>query len=184
MSSPAFDIFVRQEQAKTKLSAEDQFDPEQEREEWLSYIDDLYRMVVVFLNDYIAAGQVSVTYRDATINEEYVGDYVVRQMLIVIGTKVIRLEPIGTFLIGSKGRVDVVGPVLRAQLMLVDSQVKNALEMVRVSTTINGEPGSLSSTKSRKPNWMWRLITRPPDRRIIELTQEAFFALLVEIGNA
>ena len=183
MGSTAFDIFVQQEQQKTKFAAEDLFDPERERKEWLSYIDDLYRMVAAFLKDYIAADHVAITYRDATINEEYVGDYMVRQMLIAIGTKVIRLEPIGTFLIGSKGRVDVVGPILQAQLMLVDSRVKNALEMVRVSTNIDGIPAALSSTKSRKPDWVWRLITRPPERRIVELSQETFLALLVEIGN-
>lgn len=183
MNATAFDEFVRQEQEKAKGLEGEGFDPQLEKQEWLQHLDDLYRLIKFYLDSWIESGQIRIDFRPLSLNEEYVGDYTVQQMLITVGTKTIRLEPIGTFLIGSKGRVDVIGPVLRAQLMLVDSRVKRASEMVRVSIAVNGEPVLTSGQAPNKPDWVWRLVTRPPERRIEELSKEVFFALLVEIGN-
>jgi hypothetical protein len=43
-------------------------------------------------------------------------------MILKIGRQEIVMTPIGTLLIGAKGRVDVVGPAGRARLVLVNSQ--------------------------------------------------------------
>jgi hypothetical protein len=143
----------------------------------------LYAMVGAYLGSYLDAGQIKIDYRSISLNEEYIGDYSVREMLITVGTKVIRMEPIGTFLIGSKGRVDVVGPVARARLLLVDSKIRFLAQMVQVSVDMNG---GLPQTPVPNPHpieWVWRLVTRPPQSEIVVLTKETFLSMLVEIAN-
>ena len=69
--STAFDIFVQQEQEKTKGLDSKGFAPQKEKQEWLQSIDNLYRMLSAYLQDYVSAGQIAVSYREMTINEKY-----------------------------------------------------------------------------------------------------------------
>jgi len=39
------------------------------------------------------------------LDEEQIGSYQAPQMIVTIGRKAVRLEPVGTFIIGAKGRV-------------------------------------------------------------------------------
>jgi hypothetical protein len=105
-------------------------------------------------------------------------------MIITIGRKTVRLEPIATMIVGSKGRVDVVGPVARAQLLLMNRDVKMVSDIFRVSVSINGGP--LSTPPRPVPNhihWAWRILTKPPKREIVHLSKENFLNLLTEVAN-
>lgn len=186
MSLSVFDRFVAEEKEKAgALSTETPFDPELERQEWLGYLRQLYTLAVSYLESYVEAGQIEISYRDITLNEEAVGAYNAPEMLIRIGTKRIRLEPIGTFLIGSKGRVDVVGPIARTQLLLLNNKIRNAADLIRVSVSLNGGPLTppASPPSTQAIEWAWRLISRPPERKIMELTKEVFLEMLLEIAN-
>ena len=43
-------------------------------------------------------------------------------MILKIGRQEITMTPVGTLLIGAKGRVEVVGPAGRTRLLLVNSK--------------------------------------------------------------
>ncbi len=77
------------------------------------------------LHKYVSTGQIKLGYKPIELNEENIGQYSARQMVLKIGSKSVILEPIGTLLIGSKGRVDLVGPTGKAQILLVDSKVSD-----------------------------------------------------------
>jgi hypothetical protein len=55
--------------------------------------------------------------------------------------------------------------------------------MVQVSVDMNG---GLPQTPVPNPHpieWVWRLVTRPPQSEIVVLTKETFLSMLVEIAN-
>jgi hypothetical protein len=105
-------------------------------------------------------------------------------MVITIGSKTITLEPVGTLIVGSKGRVEVAGPLARAQLLLLDSRVKSTSELIHVDVSIGSGPSSPPPHEPpRDIEWVWRIVTRPPRREILELNKESFLNLLVEISN-
>jgi len=182
MASTAFDDFVRREQASAKRSEEVAVDWEAEKRDWLRRLEELFAQVSEYLREYVDAGQITVSYRNIELNEEYVGPYTARAMAIAIGSKTIVLEPIGTFLVGSKGRVDVVGPVARGRLMLLDSEMKSLSQLVHVSVGVNGE---MPVPRPAKANiqWVWRIVPRPPSREVVEINKETFLSLLLEIAN-
>ncbi len=72
--------------------------------------------------EYIRKGEIKSEYRDITLNEENIGSYIARQMILRIGRQQVTMTPIGTMLIGAKGRVDVVGSAGRTRLVLVNSR--------------------------------------------------------------
>lgn len=185
MASRSFDEFVRQEQQAAKV-ADQPVDWQAEKAAWLRHLEELYTQVETYLKPYVEAGQVVTDYRAINLNEEHIGPYSAKEMVIVVGSKTIKLEPVGTLLIGSKGRVDAVGPLARAQLVLLNSKVKSMSQLIRVSVSIGGGPPSPAPPPPTTPSeieWVWRIVTRPPQREIIELNEKTFLNLLVEISN-
>jgi hypothetical protein len=104
-------------------------------------------------------------------------------MVLRIGPKSVVLEPIGTFLIGSKGRVDITGPAGKAQLLLVDSKASGPASLIHVRIGVGGKLPAPPTEPSRKIKWEWKIVTRPPERRFIEVTQQTLFQLIMEVAN-
>jgi len=178
MDTNTFDQFVsRQQESGTSVNWA------QVRNEWLGDLDQLYSKIESFLAKYLHSGQIRREYRIISLNEQGIGAYNARQMVLRIGRQEVDLVPIGTLLIGSKGRVDVIGPAGKAEIMLVDGKLD--AWRPRVSVTV-GAPGKLPVPPSEPPrriDWEWRIVSPPPGRRYIEITQESLFQLILEVAN-
>jgi hypothetical protein len=173
-----FDAFVKAQQ-KSALDAE--IDWHKERDEWLAHLDALYKTIEELLGDYVRAGQILLRYRNVELNEEDIGTYSARRMVIKIGAKEIVLEPIGTLLIGTKGRVDITGPAGSTRIMLVDKDATRPRVRVKVQMSPEQPLGPTSPAKPQE--WTWKLVTSPPTVRYMELTQDSLFRALLEVGG-
>ncbi len=172
-----FDAFVKRQQVSK--SEEKLVDWAAERDKWLNDLKELYSKIELFLANYIKAGEITHEYRDLRLNEENIGTYVAPMMILRIGRQEITLAPIGTLLIGSRGRVDVVGPAGSTRFMLVD---RDATKWgVRVSAVAPGAPRQEEPPK--EIHWAWKIVTNPPVVRFVELTQESLFQALLEVAN-
>jgi len=184
MSKPDFDAFVKRQQPAQR--DETGFDPERQLEEWLSYLDALYKRITEFLESYIKDGSAQIEYRPVQLNEEFSGPYDVREMRLKVGRSTIVFTPIGTMLIGSKGRVDVQGPIGSARLTLINKKVTSARQLIQVRVAFSGEPPPAPPTSEAISNieWAWKIVTPPPEMKFIDLTQEAFFDMILSIADA
>jgi hypothetical protein len=181
MNNKSFDEFVARQQPVEQDAVP--IDWEKERDEWLAHLERLYEKVESFLGKYVSSGQIRYEYRPTELNEEHIGSYSARQMVLRIGRQEVDLIPIGTLLIGSKGRVDVSGPAGKAQVVLVDNKVSDPRSLIHVTASVGGKMPSAPVKPSRKIEWEWRIVTRPPERRFIEITQQSFFDLIMEVAN-
>jgi len=174
-----FDAFVKGEQAAAAQGRE--IDWAREREEWLGYLAELYQTAESFLAEYIRSGEITVAYRDIDLNEEDIGAYKARQMILKIGRQEITLTPVGTRLLLMKGRVDMVGSAGQARLVLVDDRSSGP---IRVSVSIGSRfvPPAVEPAHE-KIKWAWKIATRPPTLRYIELTQESLRQALMEVAG-
>ncbi|HXY79000.1 MAG TPA: hypothetical protein VEI08_00035 [Candidatus Bathyarchaeia archaeon] len=181
MDTKAFDEFVkRQQEAPSSLGP---IDWDEQRREWLAHLDSLYKRVESFIAKYVAAGEMIYEYQNIELNEENIGAYIAKQMKLKIGRQIVTLVPIGTLLIGSKGRVDVVGPIGRAQIILVDKEASGPASLIHVTVSIGGKTSGTPNRPPKRINWEWKIATRPPDIRFEELTQESFLQLILEVAN-
>jgi hypothetical protein len=176
-----FDEFVKRQQGLTPGVTE--LDWDNERKEWLKYLDKLYKKIESLLSKYISSGQIQLEYGTVELNEENIGSYSAQDMVLKIGRQSVNVEPIGTLFLGSKGRVDIIGPGGRAQLMLVDSKRPGPKPLVQVSIGFGGKRPVPPAEPSREIKWEWRIVTRPPERRFIEITQQTLFQLIMEVAN-
>jgi hypothetical protein len=185
MSKSDFDDFVKRQQAQQRVAAA-AFNPKQQLDEWLGYLDALYKQITAYLQDYTKSGAAQLEYRDIQLNEDFIGSYTVRQMILKIGSATVTFTPIGTMLIGTKGRVDVRGPLGKARLSLVNKLVTSARQLVQVTARMPGDPppAPVSPEAIRQIEWAWKVITPPPEIKFIELTEEAFFDMILAVTNA
>jgi hypothetical protein len=180
MQNAVFDEFVKSQQEPT----DPEIDWNLRRDEWLQHLEELYSQIHQFLKEYIESGQMQFESRPIELSEDYIGSYEARQVNLRIGRKLLKFQPVGTLLLGSKGRVDVIGPgVTAARLVLIDSKVTRASDLARVHVGEGSEPSMVPKSESRKIKWEWKMVTRPPERRFIELTQETFFQMIMEVAN-
>ena len=182
VTTKEFDEFVRRE--KSSAAAQSQIDWDKERSEWIAYLDSLYKKIESFLKKYKDDGSIQTEYKEVDLYEENLGTYPVRNMLIHIGRRVIKLTPVGTLLIGSKGRVDVEGPSGKAALALVDKNAVGLRPVIRVSIVEPKEKREPEVESPRKIVWVWKIATPPPAVKYIELSAESFYELIMEVSNA
>jgi hypothetical protein len=184
MSKSDFDEFVKRQQAEQQEAAVT-FDPKEQLDQWLGFLDALYKEITSYLRTYIESGAAQVEYRNITLNEDFIGAYAAQQMILKIGRSTVTFTPIGTGLIGAKGRVDVQGPAGKATLILVNKLATSARSLIRVTITKPGDPPPpLPSAEAiRQIEWAWKISTPPPDVNFIELTQETFFNMVLSVAN-
>jgi hypothetical protein len=183
MSKSDFDAFVRRQQTKQQEATA--FDPQQQLDQWLGHLDTLYRQITEFLNFYVQNGSAQIEYQQVQLNEEFIGPYTARKMLLKIGRSTITFLPIATMLIGAKGRVDVQGARGSARLLLVNKKANFAGDLIRVTVRIAGEPTPVSPSPEeiKQIEWSWKLVTPPPESRFIELAQEEFFKMVLLVAD-
>jgi hypothetical protein len=180
MKNTTFDDFVRNQQ----VPPQETVDWKKERDRWLQNLADLHATLRGFLQEYINSGQIQFESHPVTLTEENIGTYTAPEVRLKIGRKVVTLTPIGTLLIGSKGRVDVVGPAgTRVPILMVNSKAKKASDMIRVFVGIGDNPPVVPKDEAGEIKWEWKMITRPPERRFVELSQETFFDMIMEVSN-
>lgn len=183
MSKSDFDAFVKRQQVDEKENVA--FNPKQQLSEWLDYLNALYRLVEGHLQSYLESGAAKITRRDIQLNEEFIGTYTASELILTIGRSTITFTPIGTLLIGTKGRVDVQGPLGTARLTLVDKKVTNARDLIRVTVVRAGDPPSAPPIEQaiKQIEWTWKISTPPPEMKFIDLTQDAFFNMILAMAN-
>jgi hypothetical protein len=176
-----FDEFVKRQQP---LSEAERFDWIKRRDEWLGDLKTLYSKIEAFLKEYVDNGSISLDYKEHRIIEENIGAYESRLMIVRIGRQEITLRPIGTFLIGSRGRVDVEGSAGRAKLALVDKDAASMRSANKVRILGPGEPRPPAEEAPKHIEWTWKIVTPPPAVAFLELNKDSFFQLLMEVSNA
>ena len=180
METKDFERFVARQQ---KTSADTKIDWAQVRKEWIQALNSLHVKIGGFLKDYTEAGSISYSFTEIELNEPELGTYLAKRMDINIGRQHISLVPIGTLLIGCKGRVDAEGPMGLAQILLVSEQAKSAADLIRVTVSVGGKLPP-SSPEQKVTMWAWKILTKTAERRFVDLTKDSFFDLLMEVANA
>ncbi|WP_400766409.1 hypothetical protein [Methylosinus sporium] len=181
-----FKAFVERQQRST--TAEDSPDWTKERDEWLDQLRELYERIDGFLSEYVESSTIELRKSTVELNEEYIGAYTATRLTIVIGAQEIVLTPIGTLLIGSKGRVDVEGSAGNSRLVLIDRNITHSRQLMRVTASTMGPDGNWTASSEppaprQKIEWTWKIVSRPPTMQFIELNKDTFFEMLMEVSN-
>ena len=172
MGKKDFDEFLEKDRENTQI--EPRVDWAKRKDEWLEYLGEFYEQVEEFLSEYVASGDVITEYEDKYINEELVGRYPAQSLHLRIRGRDVILDPVGTNLIGARGRVDMAGPAGTVRFVLI------GWDDIRVRV----RPETGAEAEKKMPEWMWKIATPPPGIKYLDLNAESFLDALMEVINA
>lgn len=169
MSKKDLENFLNQDMEDTQANV----DWLSQRNEWLRYLEQFYDRVLKWLFRYIEQGKIQVTRQNITLNEDHIGSYRTEKLILKLANKEVSLTPIGTVLIGSKGRIDMSSSVGEVKFVLVEKDSK--------------DPSKQSMNDRKKPanslSLQWKISTSPPSIKFIELNEDSFSDALMEVLN-
>ncbi|MEZ4939206.1 MAG: hypothetical protein R2799_16595 [Crocinitomicaceae bacterium] len=182
MGKKEFDDFLKKEDGNNKKN----INWEENLRRWKKNVDLLYSNIEYWLKEYTDNGRVFIDKKDKEVFEEAIGKYTIPKMNIKLGNKLVVLEPIGTVLIGTIGRVDVIGEKKTQKLILADKDSTGP--KIEVSMFTSEEDRKRHDDKIKKlastpVNWVWKLTTNPPDIVYSELNEGSFFECLMDVSN-
>ena len=178
MANTAFREFIEQQTAPP--AAEPEVDWDQQREEWLQYLDQFYKLIEGYMREYVDQGKVRLQRGTKTLHEEFIGDYSADTMALDIGTNKIVFDPIGTNLIGAKGRVDMQSAKGSVKFVLVPADATAMSWRFRVTEGLEPAP---KEPVAPVENWAWKIATPPPRVRCLELCKDSFQDAIMEVVN-
>lgn len=179
MKNQLFDDFVDQ---RSKDSKQDEIDWATQLEDWKNYLSIFHKKIESFLKPYIKSKKLTLIKRTINLHEEHIGSYDVVALDIVLGSTKITLTPIGTNLIGVKGRVDMQGPCGTVKFVLVPKD--SISPKINIQIRIQGEDAPSKERIKPITAWAWKISTPPPSINYIALVEESFQTALMEVVNA
>ncbi|OCS91760.1 hypothetical protein [Caryophanon latum] len=154
----------------------DVFNWENEKKEWIDYVDKFYKDVECWLEP--LGAKVTYQFNDITLHEESYESYTIRQMQIGISGYQVFLEPIGTMLIGAKGRIDLKGPYGLKKFLLLSKDRINVT--VKFKKELEEAKGSMP--KSKQPiDWNWRLAPDEIYGDYLQVNADNFYSALLSV---
>jgi hypothetical protein len=103
-------------------------------------------------------------------------------MLVNIKGQEVELDPIGTNLIGARGRADMHGRRGTVRFVLVGKTSSRPNVRVSLADASKGSRTEIAS-KDSEIEWSWKIATPPPRIEYLELNQESFLDSLLEVIN-
>jgi hypothetical protein len=182
MGKKEFEDFVNKESQKENKTINWQ----EKLDRWKSNIDDLLGKIENWLKDYTESGKISIETKEIEIFEEAIGRYSVPSLVININENIVHVKPIGTVMIGTIGRVDIIGKSASQKIILADKNATGPRIQTFIST--NEEERKKNEEKLKELantpiDWEWKFASEPPKIKYSDLNQESFFECLMTVIN-
>lgn len=170
-----FEDFLKKENERVKGTGS--FNAIERIEKFKSVVNDLYSKIEnEWIKQYIESGAIRISDSNISIHEERLGTYQMISKSIEFGGKRITLRPIGTIMIGTDARVDIVYRAKEVMIVRVGENV----EGFSISITENGKPVGKRLPTS-KP--VWKYVNKRNRTSYITLNAETFQNLLMALTD-
>lgn len=94
---------------KKEQSKEQNINWEERKSIWIKSVDSLFSKIKGWLEPFEKQGLVVFKEREIKCYEDYLGEYIIKKLDIFLGSDIISLVPKGTIILGSFGRIDMMG---------------------------------------------------------------------------
>ena len=171
VTDPDFEKLVQRfAERQQKDDAENVVDWNEMKRWWVGTVHGLFDQIDGWLHSLIQSGSVQSIRKTTQLTEEDLGRYDVESLELVLASRKLTFEPIGTMLIGAFGRIEVSGPNGKAVLLLLntDSKVPHKEKRAHVAWFIAHPAPNLRSLPKTRPE-------------LRSLTQDSFQQLFTDL---
>lgn len=182
MVASTFDEFVKQRTTRARQCAE-ALNSGETLDAWLRELDALYSAMQEYLKSYIDSGEITIERRPVQLTEDYLGTYDADALFLCIGDDEVIAKPVGTLLIGSRGRVDLSGPRKTLRMVLLDN------DSPAIKIDISGTGGPIEATarslwRGAVDRTGWYFVTQPPAATATALDEDSFRDAIMDVSSA
>ncbi|OAH58600.1 hypothetical protein AWH48_16470 [Domibacillus aminovorans] len=174
MSLEDLESFLNEDNDKEEVK----FDSEKEKQKWLDSVQKLYQDIDEWLKP--LGEKAIISYEKMILDEEKIGEYEINQMVINLKGNIVRLKPIGTLIIGSRGRIDMLGNYGTVMFTWVDKLATKP----KISVRFFNSKEEMLAHKPEKPKqveYAWKIMTPAPNVKYIPLNEETFSDSLLSV---
>ncbi|WP_047153736.1 hypothetical protein [Aneurinibacillus tyrosinisolvens] len=167
----------------------DTFNYEEDKQKWLQSVKGLYQDITAWLKPLTEKpnSNIDISFEKTVLNEEHIGDYEIDKMYIDIKGQRVVLEPIGTWIIGSRGRIDMVGTYGKVLFTYVDERLTKPKVTVRVFSSAaemafeQEMKKEIEAAVKTPVVYTWKIMTPAPNVQYIPLNEETFSKALLSV---
>lgn len=173
-----FQKFIK-EQNERSNGKKNGFDPEKRIEQFRKWVADLYQLIdTEWLKEELANGDVTTGKTPITVTEESLGAYQIDAKWIQIGEHRLTMKPVGTIIIGTKARVDLVYKSVNRMFVFVGENVDGARDMISVQ--IAGEPAPKRKDAGKA---VWKIVNPKGRYDYLKANKSNFENVIMEVIN-
>lgn len=134
---------------------------------WPRRVHELLEEIAGWIKPLLDGGTLVFEKRKIPLYEEALGSYEIESAKVRLGTKTLSIVPVGTFVIGAFGRVDVTGPNGKVTWLLLGERMESAVWHVVHPVSV---PSALRSPSARSTRGTF-----------VPLTKDLFEQLFVDL---
>lgn len=172
---------LRQQEERAKAAVIEEHVIQEKVEKYRSMVNEFYQSVLNdWLKDLNDDGMLHPEYNDVVISEELTGEYLVKGLTITMAQTKVRFRPIGTFLIGTPGRIDMYVNGNPEPEMFIIAGEKAKSPRIVTQIYIEGEekpeePKPIDYGKS-----VWKYVERTNRMRFISIDSNIFQQIIMD----
>lgn len=167
-----FDKFINEQNSQEQLDKTNKIIAR-----YIEWVNKFYSDIQnIWLKKYINEGTIILQSQAITIHEESLGAYDVEKKSIIIGPNTVWLEPIGTCLLGTFGRIDMKFRGNIVTFIILGENITDYRQQISIS--FNGKKEG-KDIEPGKP--VWKYVDPEFSGKYDTLTTESFQRLLMNI---
>lgn len=180
MAEQEFTQFVKRKTAELRDEV-DGVDWAKKKADWLQELDGLFVSMERHLMPFTQAGEIEIERTPLTLREDHLGSYDADKLTFKIGRDKIVAKPIGTLLIGARGRVDLSGPRKTLKIVLLDKGGPVLATKIEVGGVT--EEHSSPMVRGDVDEAGWYIETPPPESVVVAFGEDSFRDALMEVSG-
>ena len=177
MAKQEFTEFVKRKTAQVQ----DEVDWAKRRADWLQELDELYARMEGHLRPYTEAREIQIERTPIQLREDHLGSYDADKLTFKIGREKIVARPIGTLLIGARGRVDLSGPRKTLKIVLLAKGAPVLTTKIEHGGVT--EESSRSMVRGDVDEAGWYIETPPPESVVVAFGEDSFRDAIMEVSG-
>ncbi len=181
MADQEFLEFVRRKTARVQAESGEAIDWAKRRTDWLRELEELYVSMEDHLRPFTGAHEIEIERTPIQLREDYLGVYNADKLTLKIGRDKIVAKPIGTLLIGARGRVDLSGPRKTLKIVLLDEG--GPVLTTKIEHGGVTEESSHSTVRGDVEDAGWYIETTPPNSVVVAFSEESFRDAIMEVSG-
>lgn len=176
-----FNKFLKklQEKERQEVEQKSEFNPEERIAYFQNLVNQFFNTLESdWFGEYVSKELMSIEKGKCLITEETLGQYYTDKCKLKLGGEIIEFIPVGTLLLGTDARIDMIYKQTKVMFIHVGENIKGASDLIVIR--VNGETISKKKDPGQK---VWKFIYKNSRELYMDANKESVLRLIMDVIN-